>query len=194
MYLLGLLASVGGAYNKAAAAILSRVSPGGKTKSTTLLHTAVGLGIGVGTTVLGGLIYYLFGGRDEACKGTSSVCFARRDWIIIPAFIFTQIAAIVLLALLQLIGDGSQNILNLKIPGTSESKKADAKRDILPMSWMVYGLCLGLSFLFGLLVFFDMYASRAWLGFFVAFLLLCGFAYIHASQLHLIKPAKPAQS
>ena len=165
MTILGLLASISAAYDKAAKFVASKAVPEVKVVPSSF-HTVIGAVAGVIVTVVGGFLYYLFGSSSDACKGAPSSCVARRDWLIIPSFVILQFSAIVILALLQLL-----------------AKKADdsKKRDILPISWFVYGLCLGLSLLLGLLVLFDTYVMNSWLVLPVMIALFGFFSYLHAS-------------
>ena len=165
MMILGLLASISAAYDKAAKFVASKVVPEAKVVPP-FFHTGIGAAAGVIATVLGGFLYYLFGSSNEACKGAPSSCVARRDWLIIPSFVVLQFSAIVILAMLQLL-----------------AKKADdgKKRDILPISWFVYGLCLGLSILLGLLVLYDTYVMNSWLILLMMIALLSFFSYLHIS-------------
>ena len=189
MNILNALSSVGSAYS-AAAGILLRYIPNKGELKTTVLHALIGVAVGVGSTFLVGFLYYLFGSTNETCQGAAAVCVARRDWAIAPAFFTFQFTAVVILGLLKVIGDGGG--ITLKIPGVGEGKRS-MKKDVIPISWMVYGMSLGMSSLFGLMVLFDMYVLRAWFGFFVVFLLLAGFSFIHVIQLlppSMVKPAK----
>lgn len=165
MTILGLLASISAAYDKAAKFVASKAVPEAKVVPPSF-HTGIGAAAGVIATLVGGFLYYLFGSSSEACKGTSSSCVARRDWLIIPSFVILQFSATVILALLQLL-----------------AKKGDdsKKRDILPISWFVYGLCLGLSLLLGLLVLFDAYMMKSWLILLVMIVFFGFFSYLHAS-------------
>ena len=165
MTILGLLASISAAYYNAAKFVASKAVPEVKVVPSSF-HTGIGAAAGVIATVVGGFLYYLFGSSSDACKGAPSSCVARRDWLIIPSFVILQFSAIVILALLQLL-----------------AKKADdsKKRDILPISWFVYGLCLGLSLLLGLLVLFDTYVMNSWLILPVMIALFGFFSYLHAS-------------
>lgn len=165
MTILGLLASISAAYDNAAKFVTSKAVPEVKVVPSSF-HTGIGAAAGVTATVVGGFLYYLFGSSSDACKGAPSSCVARRDWLIIPSLVILQFSAIIILALLQLL-----------------AKKADdsKKRDILPISWFVYGLCLGLSLLLGLLVLFDTYVMNSWLVLPVMIALFGFFSYLHAS-------------
>lgn len=172
--LLGLLASISARYNVAATKISTLIPAlAAVGQATSLLHTIIGVVLGLAGTVGGGLVYYLFGSQDETCKGAPSMCISRRDWVILPVFVTLQFAAVVILALLQ----AGRKFLK------SDDKK---KTDVLPISWLVYGLCLGLSFWLGLLLLYDMYVLRAWLAFFVTFVVFCGFSYVHV--IHMRTP------
>ena len=159
MKILGMLESIGAAYSRAAKAVSTKISG-----PTSLLHTGIGAIAAVIATVGGGLLYYLFGSTSEACKGAPSTCVSRRDWVIIPSFVILQFSAIVILALLNL---------------------ADKKKpDIISLSWFVYGLCLGLSSLLGIILLFDMYAMNSWLVILLLMVLFGVFSYVHASYWH----------
>ena len=166
--LLGLLASISTRYNVVAtkvSALIPALAAMGQ--GTSLLHTIIGVILGLAGTVGGGLLYYLFGSQDETCKGAPSMCIARRDWVILPVFVTLQFASIVILALLQ---------AGRKFFKSDTDKK---KSDMLPISWLVYGLCLGLSFWLGLLLIYDMYVLRAWLAFCIILVVFGGFSYVH---------------
>ena len=166
MMILGLLASISAAYDKAARFVASKAVPEVRVVPPSF-HAAIGAAAGVIATVVGGFLYYLLGGSaEDACKGAPSSCVARRDWLLIPSFVILQLSAIIILALLQLL-----------------AKKADdsKKRDILPISWFVYGLCLGLSLLLGLLVLYDTYIMKSWLILLMMIVLLGFFSYLHVS-------------
>lgn len=164
--ILGLLASISAAYDKAARFVASKAVPAVRVVPPSF-HTVIGAAAGVIATVVGGFLYYLLGSSTgDACKGAPSLCVARRDWLLIPSFVILQLSAIIILALLQLL-----------------AKRADdsKKRDILPISWFVYGLCLGLSLLLGLLVLYDTYVLKSWLILLTMIVLFGFFSYLHVS-------------
>lgn len=167
MMILGLLASISAAYDKAAKFVVSKATGVAAVQQVPpMFHTAIGAAAGVIATVVGGFLYYLFGSSSEACKGAPSSCVARRDWLLVPSFVILQLSAVVILALLQLL-----------------AKKVDdsKKRDILPISWFVYGLCLGVSLLMGLLVLYDSYAMKSWFLLLVIIVFPGLFSYLHVS-------------
>ena len=145
-------------------------------QSTSILKAGVGLIAGLAFTILGGLLYYLLGSKAEAAPGV--VVTSTRDWVILPTFLTLQFAAIILRTLLQ---SGLDKLEGRKAK-VDNLLSMDGK-EIITISWSVYGLCLGMSCLLGLLFLFDMYGLRAWLALTLMVALIGGFAFIHIGYL-----------
>ena len=156
-----------------AANFLGSFVPG---QPASILQACVGLIASVAITVLGGLFYYLLGSKID--YGQAVVITSTRDWVIFPTFLTLQFAAIVLRTLLQ---SGLEKLKDRK--AKAENLLAVDGKEIITISWSVYGMCLGLSCLLGLMFIMDMYGLRSWLSLTMMVALIGGFAFVHVVYL-----------